>query len=63
MPALGIGQPQVKVGGLAGGIGINIAAVKEKNKEQGTDFQDDFMAKFDEFSESWREACKHMRKL
>ena len=63
MPVLGIGQPQVKVGGLAGGIGINIAAVKEKNKEQGTDFQDDFMAKFDEFSESWREACKHMRKL
>ena len=63
MPALGLGQPQVKVGGLAGGIGINIAAVKEKNKEQGTDFQDDFMAKFDEFSESWREACKHMRKL
>ena len=63
MPGLGLGQPQVKVGGLAGGIGINIAAVKEKNKEQGTDFQDDFMAKFDEFSESWREACKHMRKL
>ena len=48
----------------SGGMGLNIAAIKQKNAENGIrDFQDDFMANFDEFSESWREACKHMRKL
>ena len=43
-------------------VGLNLAAVKEKNAESGArDFQDDFMAKYDEFSESWRQACKEMR--
>lgn len=32
-------------------------------KGQKTDFQDDFMAKYDEFSESWREACKKMQRF
>ena len=50
--------------GRSGGLGLNIAAIKQKNADLGgRDFQDDFMANFDEFSESWREACKHMRKL
>ena len=51
--------------GKVGGIGLNLAAVKAKNEEADRtgDFQDEFMAKFDEFSESWRDACKHMRKL
>ena len=46
-------------GGANGGVGLNLQAVK-KNK---TDFQDDFMAKYDEFSESWRKACDEMRRL
>ena len=41
------------------GVGLNLQAVKQ-NKN---DFQDDFMAKYDEFSESWRKACDEMRRL
>ena len=43
----------------AGGLGLNLAAVKEGDQC----FQDDFMAKYDEFSESWRKACDQMRRL
>ena len=50
--------------GKVGGIGLNLAAVKQKNEVCGkADFQDEFMANYDEFSESWRDACKHMRRL
>jgi len=52
---------------LGGGLGLNIAAVKEndqKHKIEGhADFQDEFMAKYDEFSESWRQAADQMRRL
>ena len=44
-------------------LGININAVKENKQNDKQDFQDAFLAKYDEFSESWRKACDEMRRL
>ena len=53
----GVGDPGQK-GGMPMMGRINMAAVKEKTAQgDGADFQDDFLAKYDEFSESWRQAC------
>ena len=38
-------------------LGLNIAAVKANDQKHNGDFQDDFLANYDEFSESWRKAC------
>ena len=51
-----IGPPKIGggIGGLAGlgglgGLGLNLDAIEKP------DYQDEFMAKIDEFSESWRQ--------
>jgi hypothetical protein len=31
--------------------------------KRGSDFQEDFLAKYDEFSESWREGCRKMQRF
>lgn len=36
------------------GLGLNLANLKQQRGI--VDFQDEFMAKYDEYSESWREA-------
>ena len=53
---LGIGNPPAanKMGGSGGGLALNLGAVKKKEQETPMGFQDEFMAKVDEFSESWR---------
>lgn len=43
------------------GFGINLEGLKSQAGIK--DFQDDFMDKYDEFSESWREACKKMQRF
>lgn len=40
----------------APGLGLNLSAVNAIG-QANRDFQDDFLAKYDEFSESWRQAC------
>ena len=42
-------------------MGINLEGLKQNGGIQ--DFQDDFLAKYDEFSESWREACRKMQRF
>lgn len=37
------------------GIGLDLSKLKGQNKQ---DYQDEFMAKYDEFSESWRKLLK-----
>ena len=34
-----------------------------KKKEKIKDFQDEFMQHYDEFSESWRAACRKMKRF
>ena len=43
-------------GGSNGGLGLNLAGVKKQTDEAGKpkDFHEEFMAHFNEFSESWR---------
>lgn len=42
------------IGSIGGGsMGLDLSRIKQEQKASG-DFQDEFMAKFDEFSESWR---------
>jgi len=36
------------------GLGLNLAALKQQKGV--TDFQDEFVAKLDEYSQSWRDA-------
>ena len=54
--------PGLNLGGLGqkkiGGLGINLEGLKEKG---ANDFHDDFLAKYDEFSESWRQEVAKMR--
>ena len=50
---LGAKAPAKPGGSLGFGIGIDLS--KLGNKE---DYQDEFMAKYDEFSESWRQLLK-----
>lgn len=39
--------------------GLNLSKVAEGKP----DFQDDFLAKYDEFSESWREGVRKMQRF
>ena len=66
MPNLSFGLPGKKGGSMAlpiggkkegGGFGLDLTKI---NKDD--DYQDEFMAKYDEFSESWRNLIeKHKR--
>ena len=33
------------------------------HQNRGSDFQEDFLSKYDEFSESWREGCRKMQRF
>lgn len=33
------------------------------NIRKGSDFQEDFLANYEDFSESWREACRKMQRF
>lgn len=46
-------------GGL--GLGLNLAALKQAKGVQ--DFQDEFMARADEYSQSWRDALKREKRF
>ena len=39
------------------GFKLNLDVVKQQKKQEELCFQDEFMAKLDEYSESWREAA------
>ena len=41
--------------GGVGGLGLNLSKIKQISGAK--DFQDEFMAKFDEYSQSWRDAA------
>ena len=49
------------MGGGGLGLGLNLAALKQAKGVQ--DFQDEFMAKIDEYSESWREAAMREKRF
>jgi hypothetical protein len=59
MPAKGLAG--LSFGAPPKSIGINLEALKQQDGIR--DFQDDFMDKYDEFSESWREACRKMQRF
>ena len=42
-------------------LGLNLGNLKQQ--EGINDFQDDFMAKLDEFSESWRQAAMREKRF
>jgi|DEB0MinimDraft_12_1074336.scaffolds.fasta_scaffold64289_1 hypothetical protein len=44
--------------GAPGGLGLNLAAMGDKK-----DYQDEFMAKVDEFSESWRQQLRKEKRF
>ncbi len=49
------------MGGGGLGLGLNLAALKQAKGVQ--DFQDEFMAKVDEYSQSWRDALKREKRF
>lgn len=52
---IGLGAKAANKPGGSLGLGFGIDLSKLGNKE---DYQDEFMAKYDEFSESWRQLLK-----
>lgn len=54
---MAIGKPKMGTGGL----GLNLGALKQANGF--VDFQDEFMSKLDECSQSWRDAAMRERRF
>ena len=48
--------------GKIGGMGLNLGNLEDLKKDQG-DFHDEFMARIDEYSESWREAARREKRF
>jgi hypothetical protein len=46
---------------MGGGLGLNLAGLKQQKGI--VDFQDEFMAKYDEYSESWRNAMDRQKRF
>ena len=49
----------IKGGGM--GLGLNLAGLKQQNGIQ--DFQDEFMSRIDEYSQSWRDAAMREKRF
>ena len=46
-----------------GGLGLNLAGIKQSKAAGVVDFQDEFMAKYEEYSQSWRDALKREKRF